>query len=958
MAEKSFRSYAAKLCAWVLMLSLSVSFPCTTTSAKHIDSKLRWPHEKSDLRPDPALVFGGLPNGFRYVLMENRKPKNRVSMHLNVQAGSLHESDKQQGLAHFLEHMLFDGSTHFKPGELVKYFQSIGMEFGPDANAHTGFHQTVYDILLPEGSGESLEKGLMVIKDYAEGALLLQSEIDRERKVVLAEKRSRDSVSYRTFISTLMFEFPEARISKRLPIGKEDVLRTAHRASFKDFYDTWYRPGKMILVMVGDFDSSLAASLIEDNFSALSPRAPPESEPDIGTINHRGVEAFYHFEKEAGNTTVTIEVLKKVQKEPDSLAFQRRWLKKSIADRIVMDRLNTLVSKPDTPFTSASIGSGIFSHEIKYAQITADCSPENWEKSLPLLEQILRKAIQYGFTESELERVKKDYLSELDTAVNKASTRNSSDLARGIIRNLNSNRVFQSPRQERELFTPLIQRLTLKDVYDYFKKTWAPEHRLVLVTGNVNLTGTDAVPEAKILRVFNKSSKVGVSRPVEIKSAVFPYLPEPEKKGRVINRTHIPDLDFTQVDFENGVRLNLKKTDFEADEVLVNLAFGRGRSTEPVNLPGLADLSAEVVNESGLGKLEKDEMNRAMAGKNTTVRFDVGEDRFFFKGQTVSKEASLLFQLIYAHLIDPGYREDAYSLTMERFVQRYQALSRSIDGAIKLSGARFLAGGDSRFGLPAYEKFKELTLDHVRSWIDPALKYERLEVSVVGDVDVDSVINLAATYLGSLPPKPGIEIGKDSRRPVFPAARSLKIAVATEIPKGLVIVAFPTEDFWNIQRTRRFSALAAIFSDRLRIRVREKLGAAYSPFAYNRSSRAYPGYGVFQAFVHVDPEQSDKVVDEVKKISIDLAKNGVTQDELVRAIEPMLTGIKDMRRTNNYWLNSVLSGSTDHPRQLDWSRTILNDYASITVAEVSRLASQYLDTSKTATIIVKPERRD
>jgi zinc protease len=179
------------------------------TPSENIDSLIQWPHEKNDLVPDPALVFEKLPNGFRYVLMENQKPKDRVSMHLNVQAGSMHETDKQQGLAHFLEHMLFNGSTNFKPGELVKYFQSIGMEFGPDANAHTGFNNTVYDLLLPEGNRESLEKGFVVMKDYAEGALLLQSETVRERRIVLAEKRTRDSASYRTFVSTLNFELPE-----------------------------------------------------------------------------------------------------------------------------------------------------------------------------------------------------------------------------------------------------------------------------------------------------------------------------------------------------------------------------------------------------------------------------------------------------------------------------------------------------------------------------------------------------------------------------------------------------------------------------------------------------------------------------------------------------------------------------------------------------------------------------
>ncbi len=330
MFKKLFSPFPLRfsLCVVIIVALLSCSFVNQSidgdenTASENIDLLTQWPHENNDLLPDPALVFGKLPNGFRYVLMENQKPKDRVSMHLNVQAGSMHETDEQQGLAHFLEHMLFNGSTNFKPGELVKYFQSIGMEFGPDANAHTGFNNTVYDLLLPEGNRESLEKGLVVMKDYAEGALLLQSETDRERRIVLAEKRTRDSASYRTFVSTLNFELPEARVSKRLPIGKEEVLKNANSKQLKEFYNKWYRPEKLILVMVGDFDSKLAASLIDEKFSSLSPRAPPGLEPDFGEINHEGVKPFYHFEKEAGNTTVGIEVVKKIFRQPDSFAFQ------------------------------------------------------------------------------------------------------------------------------------------------------------------------------------------------------------------------------------------------------------------------------------------------------------------------------------------------------------------------------------------------------------------------------------------------------------------------------------------------------------------------------------------------------------------------------------------------------------------------------------------------------------
>ena len=949
------------LCAAIIV----VLFSCTLVNqsiqvgkkraVENIDFKVKWPHEKSDLLPDPVLIFGKLPNGFRYVLMENHRPKDRVSMHLDVQAGSMYESDNQQGLAHFLEHMLFDGSENFKPGELVKFFQSIGMQFGPDANAHTGFNETVYDMLLPDGDREGLAKGLVVMKDFAKGAFLFPSEVDKERRVVLAEKRTRDSASYRTYVATLNFEFPHAKISKRLPIGKEEILKKANHKRLKEFYDTWYRPEKMILVMVGDFDTKSAISLIEEKFSSLSARAPPGPDPDLGEINHFGIKPFYHLEKESGNTSISIEVVEKVSKKPDSFAFQRSKLIKNIANRIVRDRLDAMVSKADTPFTSASINSGIFMHQIKHAEITAECSPENWKRSLSLIEQTLRKSSKFGFTESELERVKKDFLSELDNAVKKASTRNSRNLARKILWNLNADRVFLSPEQKKELFTPLINSLTLQNVHDAFKEIWAPEHRLVLVTGNAELTRTDKDSHRQILAAYYKSNKVQVSRPAEKQTVTFPYLQEPGKEGRIIRTKKIPDLGIVQVDFKNGVRLNLKKTDFKANQILINLAFGSGRTSEPLNKPGLAALSTKVINESGLGTLEKDEIERAMAGKNTDVFFGVAEDHFYFKGETVTREVPLLFQLLYAHLVDPGFREDAYTLSMERFRQKYMELSSSIDGAMVLSGSRFLAGGDNRFGLPPFEEFKQLILEHVRSWIETSLRTDEIEVSIVGDFDVDSVIKLAAKYLGTLSFHTEVHKSAESRLPEFPVGRSRNISVATKIPKGMVIVAYPTEDLWNIRRTRRLSVLADIVSDRLREQIREKLGSAYSTFAFNRPSRAYPEYGVFQAGVYINPEEANMLVNKVKKIVSALAADGATQDELRRAIAPTLTSIKEMMRKNSYWLNTVLTGSKKHPQRLDWSRTIMKDYASIAKEEVSNIAKKYLVDDNAATIIVKPQ---
>ncbi|MFO7665355.1 MAG: insulinase family protein [Desulfobacterales bacterium] len=961
--SKHMKPLYAKIPVWILIAGFFLFCPDLPGQSQdgysHIRSVFagniaaRWPHEESDLKPDPAVIFGRLPNGFRYVLMENHEPEDRVNISLNVQTGSMFEENGQEGLAHYLEHMLFCGSTHFKPGELVKYFQDMGMRFGPDANAHTGFYETVYDILLPDGGKESLDKGFLIVEDFAKGALLLESEVDRERRVILAEKRSRDSASYRTFVSTMKFKFPDSKISKRFPIGVEEVLESTTPAQLKDFYETWYRPENIILVMVGDFDPDTAISLIEKRFSGFFPKAGSEPSPSFGNIKHEGVKAFYHYEKEAGNTSISIESVEKTETEIETSEVLRNRFITEIADRIVQNRLDTMVRKKKAPFTSASIGSGYSLRRIRYAEISAESSPQNWEESLKVIDQTLRQALSFGFTRQEYERVKKDITAMLDNAVKQASTRDSQILANEIIWNLNNNKVFRAPWQEKEFYSSVLESIDLKILHNSFINTWKASHRLVIITGNAVLKG-DVTPEELITKVYRESSQKAVSKPIENKPVFFPYLPEPEVKGVIKARKEFTDLGIVQIDFENGVRLNLKKTDFEANEIRANLSFGYGRSGEPFDLEGISELSEAVINESGLGELDKDEMEKALAGKSSRVDFSVDDGRFIFTGRTISDEAGLLFQLLYAYVIDPGYRKEAYLLSLERFDQKYKELSRLIDGAMTLSGERFLAGGDHRFGFPSPEKLKMLSLDHVRSWIDPQIKNDPVEISVVGDFEEEKVIELVSLYFGSLSERSKKSMLKTSGVPVFPSAKSHEINVETEDPKSIIFVAYPTEDIWNIGRTRRFNLLGEIVSEKIREEIRESMGAAYSYSAYNNPSRAYPGYGIFYTEASVSPKKSSDVEKRIKNIVSNVVKNGITDGELKRALDPVLTTVKDMLRKNNYWLKSVLTESVRYPQQIEWCRTIKEDYESITASELNELAGKYLDNTKAASIIIKP----
>ncbi len=520
-----WRKISLSCVAVVLLIALGPlsAFPTspTRTADNGVTFSGYWPHEQSDLLPDPQALFGRLTNGFRYVLLPNAKPKDRTSLHLVIQTGSLHERDEERGIAHFLEHMLFNGSTHFPPGELVKYFQKIGMQFGPDANAHTGFYETVYDINLPVSNRQSLVEALQVMQDYAEGALLLPSEVERERGVILAEKRTRDSADYRAYVASFNFELAGTLFPDRLPIGIEDVIRSADQSVFKAFYDTWYRPDNMVLVMVGDFDPALAQALVETQFGTMAARAPAREKPVPGQVGHEGLKTFYHHEEELGSTSVTLQVLNHIPPRPDTAKQQRQQIEEQLANQIVRNRLNRRVNQAGAPITEANVGSGIYLRQIRYGYISADCQPDDWQDALALLEQALRQALDYGFNEGELERVKKDYLAGLDQAVAQSKTRESDTLARELIHAVSGDKVFRSPAQEKEFAAPIIAAATAKDLQDRLRTVWSKKHRLVLVTGNVEVVSPSGRPEDQIAAVFNQSQAVAVPRPVETQQLGF-----------------------------------------------------------------------------------------------------------------------------------------------------------------------------------------------------------------------------------------------------------------------------------------------------------------------------------------------------------------------------------------------------------------------------------------------------
>lgn len=908
-----------------------------------------WPSELSTLAPDPSLLRGRLENGLRYVLKKNKEPENRVAVFLNVQAGSLHETENQRGVAHFLEHMMFKGTANFPADSLVEYFQSIGMNFGGDTNAYTTYEQTGYHIILPDSSEQELDTGFMVIADYAGRALLENSQIDKERGVILAEKRTRDSATYRTQVAKTAFTFRGTMLPERMPIGEEEILQEADRDLLKSYYDAWYRPENLIVVVVGDMDLPVAESLINKHFAKLSANIERPACPEFGNLAHKGVEAFYHYEPELGKTNIAIETFWDMPLQNDSLQLERQEIIRFIGSMVMGYRLQRLQESENSPFTQAGYSSSDIIDRIGFGSLSAQTNPSKWQESLALLDLTLRQAIDHGFAEAEIDRAKKEIRADLEANVLRSQSEDSRAIARKIIRHLNSNRVYQTPEQEIALYGPIVENIKTEEVNRKFQEVWNRDSRLVSVFGDAQL-GENA--EKVISGVYRKSREEAVAGLPAQDAQIFPYLEPPAALQAVPERSYYPDIDAERLVFANGLIVNLKKTRYQENTVQVIANFGNGEQSEP--LPGMAMLAEDIINSSGSGRLPQSELDALMAGSSVQWRFRIGESAFSWIGSALYKDFEPFVQLLHTLLYDQGFRENQFGNVRTNFERMYQRVSQEIDGAMALKVRPFLAGNHRHFGLPPWQEVAGLTFPQLEKYARSFSQPEDLEISVVGDFNRDEVVKTLEHYFGGMklqrpkiPETPSIH---------FPLGQPLQVKVDTSIDKSMVVVAWPTSGFWDITQTRRLHILAEVLGDRLRKSIRESLGATYSPQVSSFTSRVYHGYGFIIAQMILKPGTEGTIIDEILRIGDLLQGEGVTDEELIRARKPMVTSLLDSVKSNGYWLSSVLSLSSRYPEQLEWPKTIISDFSSITADEINGLARKYLKSSRAATARVTPRR--
>ena len=911
-----------------------------------------WEHERSDVPVDARIRFGALDNGLRWAWAANPEPKERVYLRLHVDVGSLAEEEHERGMAHFLEHMAFNGSRNFPAGTLIEWFQRHGMSFGADTNAHTSFSETVYKLDLPNSDPATIREGLAVLRDFADGLLLAEEEIEREKGVIDGEERERDSASWRMQLRELDVLFDGTRVAERLPIGKGDIRARFSAESVRAFYEKWYRPDAMTLAVVGDLGTLDPAPLFAEAFADMAtPASPLPHEPELGQP-----KSFEHVlslhEPEVPSVTLSLQKLVPYEHEPFTRAEWVEDLPLAYARSMLNLRFSELAKQESTPFLGAGVGSAASLKVFEGELLSIACAPEKWQLAFPAAEQELRKALEFGFRQAELDEVRADALRGLDEAVEREKTAHSNALLSELLSAAEEPFVPTDAATARAILKPAIEALTIESCQAAFRAAWAAGGLTLTSAGNLDL-GDDA--EEELRAAYRASAAVPVEAEAEEAALAFAYASDPALSGAIAARTHVDDLDFTTVRFENGVVLNVKKTDFKEKQLLVSARLGEGELTLEPERNVLSFVAGQVLGDAGLAAHSADDLRRLTAGKVVGVTFGIGEEAFQLVGTTTREDLLFQLELLCAHLEAPGWRTDGLVQFRRGLALMYEGLAHQHQGPALREFLPAVFSNDPRQSFPTQEAAAAVEMDDVRTWLAPHLAEAALEVTLVGDLDLEQAIALAARTLGRLPARRAW-VSFDERRNIPAPKPGLRQThtIETEVPKSLVLIAFPVPDGLETHARRCLTQLGNVVNDRLRIEVREKLGAAYSPGAGTQLSNVYPGVGLLMIQAMADPDKVEALVEACLGVARSLAQIGVTDEEVTRLRAPMLKQLRDSKRQNGFWV-SALAETGRKPWILDDLRTTDSFHETYTAADLTPFAQEYLKPERASILVVNPQ---
>ncbi len=908
-----------------------------------------WAFESSDIPVDPAFTFGQLDNGMRYVLRSNATPEGTALVRLHIGSGSLDETETERGLAHFLEHMAFNGSNRIPEGEMIRLLEREGLAFGADTNASTGLEATTYKLDLPRTDPELLETALMLMRETASELTIAPDAVDRERGVILAEQRDRFNYVYKETIDRFEFLAPDARFKDRLPIGTTEVLKAATAQDLRGFYERTYVPANTTLIIVGDFPLELMKARVESWFADWDAGADPV-EPETGPLDlTRNGATDIHLDP-ALSERISVFSLGPWEDRPDTVANRQQGLLRQVGYGIVNRRLAALARGGDAPFKGAGFGTSDLFEDGRVTSLVIDAENGQWKKGLDAATRVVREALEYGFSEAEVTEQLAQIRTALENAVSGSSTRNNSALVSAATSLIQNERIPSTPQSSLERFENYAAQITPESAWQaVLSDAITLEQPLIRFRGREAPEGG----EEELREAWANAVAQPIAQPDFAEAKTFAYTDFGEP-GTLVSDTRDERFGFRLVQFANGVRLNLKSTNIREDRIQFRLSLDGGDLLNTREAP-LTTALVSSLPAGGLGLHSQDELTTVLAGRSVGVRVRSSGDSFTLGGTTTERDLELQMQLLTASLTDPGYRaegEERFRRSISDFFARKDATPGS---ALSNALGGILSDNDPRFTLQPEEDYREVGFAQLRDDLSERFERGAIELALVGDFDEEVAIAAVASTLGALPPRETDFLPREeARKRGFTDTRGeVRITHKGEDNQALVRMTWPTRDDSELEETLRLALLARIVRIALQEQLREDLGKSYSPSAGSSPSRTYTDYGTFSLAASVDLADLDETREAIADMLAGLQAGPVDDDLLSRARQPLLERYDNLLKSLGGWM-TLADRAQSQSERLERYFAAPEILKSITPEEILATTQTYLDPDNAVEILVLP----
>ena len=911
------------------------------------------PALSSELPLDPLVRYGKLENGLTYYIRKNAKPENRAAFRLAVNVGSNMETEKQLGLAHFVEHMAFNGSENFAKNEIVDFFESAGVKFGPHLNAYTSFDETVYMTELPTDNPEILNKGYQVLQDWANNLSFDGEEIDKERGVVIEEWRLRLGADQRLRDKYFPVLFKDSRYAERLPIGKVDVLENFEHQTLIDFYKDWYRPDLMAVVAVGDFDVDEVEQQIKTHFEGLkNPENPREIKAwDVPAHN----ETLVAIETDPEAAFTRIQLLYKHDKKPLKTSGEYRDLiVRSMYNSMLNQRLSELTKQAEPPFLFASTG---YSSLVRTKDAYTSFAVVDEAGIMRGLESVLeenKRVLQHGFTQSELDRQKKIMLNGIETALKEKDKTESSSYAREYVTHYLSGETAPGIEIEHGLYEQFLPEISLEDVNKLADEFITDDNLVIVITG----------PEKEGLQMPTKEQVMGVYSHVQQKDVdayeeeviAESLLSEAPEGTAVTDEKTIEELGVTELTYGNGVKVVLKPTDFKNDEILFRAhSYGGSSLYGDDDYFSAAEYCMDVMGESGIGQFSQTDLEKVLAGKTLGLSTSLGTYSEGMNGSCSPDDLEDFLQLVYLHFTAPRKDETAF----EAFKSQQKSILQNIfsnqqyyffNEIEKITTDNHARADD----FPTPEELDGINLNRVNEiYAERYADADDFTFFLVGNFNVEAIKPMLGTYLGSLPTKTGSEQWKDVgiRPPVSNQSHELKKGTD---PKSLVYVNFYSPIEFTQQNRYELYSMVDVLRIKLREVMREDKGGVYFVSVGGSPQRIPEEQATVTIYFSCSPENAEGLIAAAEEEIKRLQKEGTTQEYLQKVKETQRRTYETNLKENSFWMGNLrfyYTSGGDPLKIINYPNLVEN----LTLDDIKAAANKYINFDRQVKVVLVPE---